>query len=184
MAACARLGRDGLVPHLLSREALREDFADLPKQGRKAVVVADAGDDFTFAALNDAFRVLMAEDGTPFLALAKNRRFMDDDDQPTMDAGAFVTALEYASERNAEVLGKPARGFFDAALETASSKAEQAAMIGDDVEADVAGGMAAGLAGVLVRTGKYRDGDENRIDPPPDRVADDLAEAAAWLLGE
>jgi hypothetical protein len=29
-------------------------------------------------------------------------------------------------------------------------------MIGDDLEADVGGAMAAGLAGVLVRTGKYR----------------------------
>ena len=28
-------------------------------------------------------------------------------------------------------------------------------MIGDDVEADVGGAMAAGLPGVLVRTGKY-----------------------------
>jgi ribonucleotide monophosphatase NagD (HAD superfamily) len=30
-------------------------------------------------------------------------------------------------------------------------------MIGDDVEADVGGAMAAGLAGVLVRTGKYHE---------------------------
>jgi ribonucleotide monophosphatase NagD (HAD superfamily) len=29
-------------------------------------------------------------------------------------------------------------------------------MVGDDVESDVGGAMRAGLAGVLVRTGKYR----------------------------
>jgi ribonucleotide monophosphatase NagD (HAD superfamily) len=29
-------------------------------------------------------------------------------------------------------------------------------MVGDDVEADVGGAMAAGLPGVLVRTGKFR----------------------------
>ena len=33
---------------------------------------------------------------------------------------------------------------------------EHAVMVGDDVEADVGGAMAAGLPGVLVRTGKYR----------------------------
>ena len=30
-------------------------------------------------------------------------------------------------------------------------------MVGDDVEADVGGAMDAGLAGILVRTGKYRE---------------------------
>ena len=55
-------------------------------------------------------------------------------------------------------------------------------MVGDDVEADVSGAMAAGLTGVLVRTGKYQPGVEARIDPPPDAVCDDLATAVAWLL--
>ena len=32
---------------------------------------------------------------------------------------------------------------------------EVGAMVGDDVESDVGGALAAGLAGVLVRTGKY-----------------------------
>ena len=55
-------------------------------------------------------------------------------------------------------------------------------MVGDDVEADVGGAMAAGLKGVLVRTGKYRPGDEDRIDPPSDAVCADLSEAAGWIL--
>jgi ribonucleotide monophosphatase NagD (HAD superfamily) len=29
-------------------------------------------------------------------------------------------------------------------------------MVGDDIEADVGGALGAGLAGILVRTGKYR----------------------------
>ena len=61
-------------------------------------------------------------------------------------------------------------------------EAGQAVMVGDDVEADVAGGQAAGLAGILVRTGKYRPGDEDLIDPPPDAVVDDIATAADWIL--
>jgi hypothetical protein len=36
---------------------------------------------------------------------------------------------------------------------------------------------------VLVRTGKYRDGDERRFDPPPTSVVKDLPAAAAWILG-
>ena len=55
-------------------------------------------------------------------------------------------------------------------------------MVGDDVEADVHGAQAAGLAGVLVRQGKYRAGAEERIDPKPAAVAADLAEAVDWIL--
>jgi ribonucleotide monophosphatase NagD (HAD superfamily) len=56
-------------------------------------------------------------------------------------------------------------------------------MVGDDAEADVGGALAAGLMGVLVRTGKYRPGDENALYPPPSHVADNLAAAVDWILG-
>ncbi|MCB2061589.1 MAG: HAD hydrolase-like protein, partial [Novosphingobium sp.] len=49
-------------------------------------------------------------------------------------------------------------------------------------ESDVAGAMAAGLAGILVKTGKYQAGAESEIDPPPSAVANDLAGAVDWLL--
>jgi len=48
--------------------------------------------------------------------------------------------------------------------------------VGDDVEADVGGAMDSGLAGVLVRTGKYREDlvEKSRIDPTAtvDSIAD------------
>jgi ribonucleotide monophosphatase NagD (HAD superfamily) len=55
-------------------------------------------------------------------------------------------------------------------------------MIGDDVEADVNGAIAAGLAGILVRTGKYRPEDERRADPQAVTV-DDVDAAADYILG-
>jgi hypothetical protein len=39
-------------------------------------------------------------------------------------------------------------------------RADEAVMIGDDVQQDVCGALAVGMRGVLVRTGKYRTGDE------------------------
>ena len=51
--------------------------------------------------------------------------------------GAYAAALEYASGREAIVVGKPARAFFDAAMTDLG--VERAVMIGDDVEADVGG---------------------------------------------
>ena len=55
-------------------------------------------------------------------------------------------------------------------------------MIGDDAEADVGGAIRAGLAGILVRTGKYRPGDESKVAPT--LVADDLAQAVEMFFAQ
>ena len=169
-----------LTPHLLVHEGLEEEFAALPPGETEAVVVGDAGDRFSFANLNAAFRKLEA--GAEFLALAENRNFKDADGELSIDAGAFVRALEYASGREATVLGKPSEAFFRLAVEALGCKAEETVMVGDDAEADVGGAMSAGLMGILVRTGKYRDGDEARLDPPPTHVAEHLTAAVEWIL--
>jgi HAD superfamily hydrolase (TIGR01458 family) len=181
----ARLARDylaahGLTPHLLVHANLEEEFAGLPAGGRAAVVVGDAADRFTYATLNAAFRRLEA--GAEFIALAGNRNFRDADGALSIDAGAFVKALEYASGREARMMGKPAAAFFRLAVAALGCAPAEAAMVGDDAEADVGGALSAGLMGVLVRSGKYRPGDETALDPAPTHVAEDLAAAVAWIL--
>ena len=181
-AACDALTAKGVKAHLLIHPDLAEDFEGHEDSDRPgALVVGDAGPYFTFDRLNAAFRVLSA--GAAFYALAANRAFRDADGELSMDAGAFVAALEYASGTEAEVLGKPAKAFFAAALDDMGVTAEEAAMVGDDAESDVAGALRAGLGrAVLVKTGKYRDGDETGIDPAPSHVAADLSAAVDWLL--
>jgi len=181
-AARAHLCARGLQAHLLVSPALLPDFADLPPgTNGRAVVVGDARDGFSYAALNDAFRALV--DGAELVALAGNRMFLDQAGRPTMDVGAFVAALEYASGRGATVTGKPAPGFFRAAAESMGFDLSEVAMIGDDPEADVAGAIRAGARGVLVQTGKGAFADPARMDPPPDAVFPDLATAIAGLGG-
>ncbi|MGO8906520.1 MAG: TIGR01458 family HAD-type hydrolase [Solirubrobacteraceae bacterium] len=144
----------GSVMALVS-DGLREDLAALksaaPGAHADALVLGDIGDRFTPEVLNGAFRALM--DGAELIALQHNRYWRRADGL-ALDVGAYAAALEYASGREAVTVGKPARAFFLAAM--ADMGAERAVMVGDDVEADVGGAMAAGLAGVLVRTGKYR----------------------------
>jgi ribonucleotide monophosphatase NagD (HAD superfamily) len=48
-------------------------------------------------------------------------------------------------------------------------------MIGDDLEADVGGAKAAGCAGVLVRTGKFRPDQLEKVKFNPDLILDSLA---------
>lgn len=169
-----------LTPQLLVHPALEEDFAGLPPGQQTAVVVGDAAEGFTFQAMNRAFRALMG--GAVFLALARNRCFQDADGELSIDAGAFVEALQFATRRQATVLGKPSAAFFRSAVESLGCTPDRAVMIGDDAENDVAGALAAGLHGILVRTGKYRPGDETSLRPAPDAVLPDLPAAAAWIL--
>nr|WP_184770697.1 TIGR01458 family HAD-type hydrolase [Aminobacter lissarensis] len=180
-AAVDWLVREGCVPQLLVHPDLVPEFAGNKFGARKAVVVGDAADAFTYAALNAAFRQLI--DGAEFLALAVNRTFRDADGGLSLDAGAFVAALEFAAGKQATVLGKPARNFFHAALAGLDCMPGQAVMVGDDAESDVAGALRAGLGGgLLVRTGKYRAGDESRHAPHPSAVVDDLTAAVDWIL--
>jgi HAD superfamily hydrolase (TIGR01458 family) len=178
--ARAHLIEHHLTPHLLVHPDLEEEFADLPPGKSEAVVVGDAAEGFTYRNMNAAYRRLEA--GAAFLALAENRNFKDADGQLSIDAGAFVRALEYASGRQALVLGKPAVAFFRQAVAALGCGPGEAVMVGDDAEADVGGALAAGLQGVLVQTGKYRPGDEAALDPAPTHVAEDLAAAADWIL--
>lgn len=170
----------GLAPFLVTHPDLVQDFAGLSSAGREAVIVGDAGDYFTYAQMNAAFRKLTH--GADFLALATNRAFQDGDGELSLDAGPFVAALEFASRRKATVFGKPARAFFDAAVAGLGLPHGEVAMIGDDVEADVGGALDAGLSGILVRTGKYRSGQESALARPPTLVADSLARAVDALL--
>ena len=100
----------------------------------------------------------------------------------SLDARPFVAALEYASGRKATVLAKPSQTFFTLAVEGLHCAAEDAAMIGDDAEADVGGAMAAGLMGALAQTGKYRPGQEAHLTERPTLVAENLKAVVDLLL--
>ncbi|MCE4225561.1 TIGR01458 family HAD-type hydrolase [Methylobacterium sp. C25] len=180
VAACRLVKERGLTPHLLVHPNLLEDF-DAPAAGTPdAVIVGDAGAAFTFEALNEAFRAI--DGGAEFIALACNRTFRDGKGDLSLDAGPFVKALEFATRREALLVGKPATAFYADAVAHLGTPPAETVMIGDDVESDVEGALQAGLRGLLVRTGKYRQGDEGLIDPPPSAVVADLREGVDWIL--
>jgi HAD superfamily hydrolase (TIGR01458 family) len=181
LMARAVLERHGQSPFLVVHPALEEDFAGLARGGSEAVVVGDAGEHFTYDRLNAAFRKLSA--GAGLLALAKNRNFKDRDGELSLDAGPFVVALEYAAKREAVLLGKPSPEFFNLALDSLGCAMDRVVMIGDDAEADVAGARRFGIGGILVRTGKYRPGEENEWQVQPECVADNLEAAVDRILG-
>jgi phospholysine phosphohistidine inorganic pyrophosphate phosphatase len=161
---------------LLVGDALHEDLAELAGmpsgESVDALVLGDLGDRFTAEVLNDAFRLLM--DGAALVALQHNRYWRRADGL-ALDVGAYAAALEYATGREAVVVGKPAGAFFAAALADLGAQAQNAVMVGDDIETDVAGAMEAGLSGILVRTGKYRKDTLNASPITPTHIVDSIA---------
>jgi HAD superfamily hydrolase (TIGR01458 family) len=178
-AARLLLEQRGLRPLLLVHPNLLPEFEGLPTNEPNAVVLGDAGAALTYDGLNQAFRLLM--DGGPLISMGRNRYFRESSGL-SLDAGPFAAALEYAAGVKAEVVGKPDPEFFHRALSDLDCPADEAVMIGDDVHDDVCGAVAAGLRGILVRTGKFRPGDEKQLTMPAATVADDLAAAVEQIL--
>jgi HAD superfamily hydrolase (TIGR01458 family) len=143
-----------------------------------AVVLATEGHDLTIRELQPAFRRLL--DGAAFYALQRNRYFRRGTHLLT-DLGPVAAFLSHASGREPETLGKPSPLLFDAIAHEAGVRRGELLMVGDDAEIDVAGSIALGMAGVLVRTGKYRAGDEERIAPKPNATLGGIGGLPDWL---
>jgi HAD superfamily hydrolase (TIGR01458 family) len=165
---------------LVMNEAVKRDFEGLKEVGEHpdAVIMGDLGEAFGFEILNRAFRMVM--DGAELVALQKNRFWLTPEGL-SLDAGPFVAAIEYATGRDAVVVGKPSRSFFELVLEDLGAAPAAAGMVGDDVETDVEGAMRADLAGILVRTGKYREEFVRDSGIEPTATVDSIAAVPALL---
>ncbi len=163
---------------LILTDIAKEDFKDIPKEPVKYVVVGDARDNFTYENMNKAFRYLM--DGAELIAAAKNKYFRDKDGKLSLDCGAYVVGLEFATGKKAKLIGKPNKDFFLLAVKSMGLKPEEVAVIGDDIESDVKGGMDAGLKGILVKTGKFTPEDLNK-GIEPDLIIENINELLKYL---
>lgn len=152
--------RRNLRPFLILHPSLREEFSCLDQTDPNCVILGDARDGLNYAALNHAFQI--CKTGAPLIAIGKNKYFSDNGELQ-MDAGGFVKAVEWAADCEAVVMGKPGEAFYAEVVASTGLTAGQCLMVGDDVEADVLGATAAGLKGCLVKTGKYRLGDDHRL---------------------
>ena len=154
-----------LRPDLGNVDVTDEDDVDV-------VLLGGAGAATGYAEFDRAFRAV--QNGAALLALHRNTRYQTVDG-PALDMGAFLLGIEAATGVEATILGKPAAPLFDAALADVAIAAEDALMVGDDLDADARGAQALGMTGVLVRTGKFRPADLEHGSPAPDHVIDDVS---------
>jgi HAD superfamily hydrolase (TIGR01458 family) len=165
---------------LLNSGDVLEDFGGirLVEERADVVVVGGAGESFTYHRLNRAFQQLL--DGAALVGMHQNLYWRTAAGFE-LDTGAYLHALEEASGTRAIVLGKPAPDFFEQALQELGVDRAHVAMVGDDVQNDVLAAQGHGIAGVLVRTGKYRPEVVAGLDDEPDHVIDSFADLPALL---
>jgi HAD superfamily hydrolase (TIGR01458 family) len=162
------------VCRLLLADDVKKDFNDFAQSDTKAnyIVVGDIGNAWSYPLLNEIFNCLMQ--GAKLIAIHKNR-FWQTEQGLQMDIGGFIEGLEYASASKAMIIGKPSANFFKIALDDMGLKPEEVAIIGDDIDVDVGGGQQAGLMGILVKTGKYRNSYAESSSIKPDLILDSIA---------
>ncbi|MGA7596009.1 MAG: TIGR01458 family HAD-type hydrolase [Gallionella sp.] len=174
-----RRQHDPVCRFLLSDDVKR-DFREFRQSETDAeyILVGDIGDTWSYRLMNEIFNSLMK--GAQLIAIHKNR-FWQTASGLQMDIGGFVDALEYASNSSAKIIGKPSGDFFDIALGTMGLDSAEVAIVGDDIDADVGGGQRAGIAGILVKTGKYRESYAAASRIRPDMIIDSIRDLPGLL---
>lgn len=157
-----------------------------------AVVIGLCPELMTQRWLDECFRLLSGEYGRmKSVALIATHRALyhrpGEGEALSLGPGAFVAALEAACHRDASsttVCGKPSEAFLQECIAGMIRDGESMneytnIIIGDDLDADLGKGTCQlGLHRVLVRTGKFRDGDDERGENPADEAHDNFA---SWV---
>ena len=159
-------------------QEMQEDFSafQLVENNPDAVVVGDMGALFTFGLLNKIFRIII--DGAELVAMHKNRYWAPAGGL-ALDLGAFISALEYASNKSAAVMGKPNANLFKLAVRSWGVSKSSIYVVGDDLDGDIRGAQNAGMKSILVKTGKFREENLENLKIVPDYIINSIAD----LLG-
>lgn len=169
------------IPEATKQEFQEFNILDInnDQQDIDAVIIGDMGDAWDFKTLNSAFRLLMKNPSTIELLALGMTRFWQAPDGLRLDTAPFVVALEHATQKKARVFGKPDSVFFRSALSQLNIEAKDCFMIGDDIRSDIAGAQAAGIKGILVKTGKFRAADLD-LNIKPYALIESIAELQAY----
>jgi len=118
----------------------------------EAVVIGDIEDKWNYKIMNDIFNKVFS--GADLIAMHKNK-YWNPHGELLIDAGAFITGIEFSSNKKAILIGKPSPLFFKSALESINFSADSDFyMVGDDIENDIKAAQNIGGRGILIYTGK------------------------------
>ncbi|HEY6780457.1 MAG TPA: HAD-IIA family hydrolase [Thermoleophilaceae bacterium] len=171
--------RSGRTAFVIGTASLRRHVSDAGLRvlngtdlASRAEVVIVAG---TEQLVYDDLRVatLAVRRGADFLATGRDPTYPQPDGL-WPGTGAILAAVEYASGRNAQIVGKPEPQLLLTALDRLGEG--NTLVVGDRVDTDLLAAAAAHLDAALVLTGGAHSSDVDDLDPRPVAVADSLSE--------
>ena len=163
------IGSEAIWRHV--RDAGLTIVNDTDLATRADVVVVAGHDHFSYAELRAATQAVKR--GAGMVAAGRDATFPMPDG-PWPGTGAILAAVERATGAQAVSVGKPEAALFLTAVDRLG--AGRALVVGDRIDADVAGAHAAGLDAALVLTGSSTREQADRTEPRPVAVADTLAD--------
>jgi HAD superfamily hydrolase (TIGR01450 family) len=138
---------------------------------RAEVVIVAGTEELVYDDLRNA--TLAVRRGADFLATGRDPTYPQPDGF-WPGTGAILAAVEYATGRTAQVIGKPEPQLLLTALDRLGEG--RTLVVGDRIDADLAAAAAAKLDSALVLTGGASRAELNGLDPQPVAVADNLAD--------
>lgn len=152
----------------------------IDNENPEAIVIGDIEDKWNYGIMNDIFKKV--HDGADLVAMHKNK-YWKPHGELLIDAGAFITGIEFSSGREAKLIGKPSPVYFNEALGKINSKtANGFFMIGDAIDNDILAAQEIGGNGILIYTGKTKFPIDNNLNVKPDFEAHSLKEVISILM--
>jgi glycerol-1-phosphatase len=173
--------RSGRTAFVVGTEALRRHVTDAGLRvlngtdlaSRAEVVVVGGTEDLVYDDLR--YAALAVRRGADFLATARDPTYPQPDGL-WPGTGALLAAVEVASDRKAQIVGKPEPQLMLTALDRFEGDEGRTLVVGDRVDTDLAAAAAAELDAALVLSGGTERQALNGFEPAPVAVKETLAD--------
>ena len=173
--------RSGRTAFVVGTEALRRHVTDAGLRvlngtdlaSRAEVVVVGGTEDLVYDDLR--YAALAVRRGADFLATARDPTYPQPDGL-WPGTGALLAAVEVASDRKAQIVGKPEPQLMLTALDRFEGDEGRTLVVGDRVDTDLAAAAAAELDAALVLSGGTERQALNVFEPAPVAVKETLAD--------
>lgn len=165
-----------VVGEVSFKKLIEEAGFTLDQTDKAQIVVQALNRNATYQELASAANAI--RQGAPFIVTNTDRR-LPTENGLMPSSGALTAFIQYTTEVEPVVMGKPYRPILDGCLHRLGLSKEEVLMVGDNYETDIRVGIDNGMDTLLVLTGVTHPADVANLPIAPTYVVNDLSE---WEL--